>query len=136
MAVTQLEKRIDLFTATEALPKEQKQWLVILRRFARHRLAVISSFLILFVMIVCLFARIIAPFTAVELELGNTFATPFTSSESGRMHWLGTDHQGRDLLPCPDGGDRLPLRRYLGRHPLTQGLSAVNGGGIGSCVAA
>ena len=37
MAVTQLEKRIDLFTATEALPKEQKQWLVLLRRFARHR---------------------------------------------------------------------------------------------------
>lgn len=121
MAVTQLEKRIDLFTTVEALPKEQKQWLVILRRFARHRLAVISSFLILFVMIVCLFARSIAPFTAVELELGNTFATPFTLSESGRMHWLGTDHLGRDYF------SRII---FAGRITLTVALTSVLGSSL------
>src|SRR3990172_7210954 len=92
MAVTHLEKRIDLLVAAEALPEEQKQWQVLLRRFARHRMAVASAILILFVITVSLFARSIAPFTAVELELGNTFAPPFTVSESGRMHWLGTDH--------------------------------------------
>ena len=121
MAVTHLEKRIDFLPTTEALPEEQKQWLVLLRRFSRHRLAVASALLILFIVTVCLFARSIAPFTAVELELGNTFAPPFTRSESGRMHWLGTDHLGRDYF------SRII---YAGRITLTVAMASVLGSSL------
>jgi peptide/nickel transport system permease protein len=68
-----------------------------------------------------LFARSIAPFTAVELELGNTFATPFTLSDSGRMHWLGTDHLGRDYF------SRII---FAGRITLTVALTSVLGSSL------
>jgi len=80
-----------------------------------------SSLVLLSLGIVFLFARSIAPFTAVELELGNTFATPFTLSESGRMHWLGTDHLGRDYF------SRII---FAGRITLTVALTSVLGSSL------
>ncbi len=121
MAVTQLEARTDFLATAEALPAEQNRWLVLLRRFSRHRPAVVSTFLVLFFGIVFLFARAIAPFSAVELELGNVLAKPLTLSESGRMHWLGTDHVGRDFF------SRI---LYAGRISLTVALTAVLGASV------
>lgn len=121
MAVAQLEKRLDLLTAAEAMPEEQKQWQVVLRRFSRHRLAVVSVFLAGFVFAVSLLARTIAPYRATELELGNTFATPMTEGVDGRMHWLGTDHLGRDYL------SRIV---YAGRISLTVALTSVLGSSL------
>jgi len=121
MAVTQLEQRTDFLMAAEALPAEQNRWLVLLRRFSRHRMAMASSLVLLSLGIVFLFARSIAPFTAVELELGNVFAEPMTLSESGRMHWLGTDHLGRDYF------SRI---LFAGRITLTVALTAVLGASV------
>lgn len=82
---------------TEAMPVEQSQLRLILRRFARHRLAVVSSAVLVFIFLLALAVRSLVPYDATEIEVGNSFAAPFTvSPKDGRTHYLGTDHLGRD----------------------------------------
>ncbi len=78
----------------EPMPEEQSQFQLVTRRFVRHRLAVICLFLVVGLFLVSSFAPQIAPYRADTIEVGNTFAKPFASSD----HWLGTDHLGRDLF--------------------------------------
>jgi peptide/nickel transport system permease protein len=120
MAVAQLDRRMEVLAA-EALPEEQSQFLVIVRRFSRHRLAVASTFLAAAIVAVVLLAKPIAPFGSKELELGNTFAPPMAVAPDGRTHLLGTDHLGRDYL------SRLV---YAGRISLTVALASVLGSSI------
>ena len=82
---------------TEAMPVEQSQLRLILRRFARHRLAVVSSAVLVFIFLLAGAVRSLVPYDATEIEVGNSFAAPFTvSPKDGRTHYLGTDHLGRD----------------------------------------
>ena len=82
---------------TEAMPVEQSQLRLILRRFARHRLAVLSSAVLVFIFLLAGAVRSLVPYDATEIEVGNSFAAPFTvSPKDGRTHYLGTDHLGRD----------------------------------------
>ena len=82
---------------TEAMPVEQSQLRLILRRFARHRLAVLSSAVLVFIFLLAGADRSLVPYDATEIEVGNSFAAPFTvSPKDGRTHYLGTDHLGRD----------------------------------------
>jgi len=82
---------------TEAMPVEQSQLRLILRRFARHRLAVVSSALLVFIFLLAGAVRSLVPYDATEIEVGNSFAVPFSvSPKDGRTHYLGTDHLGRD----------------------------------------
>ena len=81
----------------EAMPVEQSQLWLIVRRFARHRLAVVSSALLLLIFLLALSVRALVPYDATEIEVGNSFAAPFSvSPKDGRTHYLGTDHLGRD----------------------------------------
>jgi len=121
MAVASTERRFDLLIRAEALPEPEKEWLIILRRFARHRLAVASAIGLIIVLTVSFFARSIAPYTATELEIGNAFATPLSSTEAGRTHWLGTDHLGRDYF------SRII---FAGRITLTVAFASVLGSSI------
>jgi peptide/nickel transport system permease protein len=87
------------FLAAEAMPEEQSQFQLVLRRFLRHRLAVISLIIVVGVLLVSVFARQIAPIPAAEIEVANPYAPLFSRSEAtGKMHWLGTDHLGRDYF--------------------------------------
>jgi len=82
---------------TEAMPVEQSQLRLILRRFARHRLAVVSSAVLVFIFLLAGAVRSLVPYDATEIEVGNSFAVPFSvSPKDGRTHYLGTDHLGRD----------------------------------------
>jgi peptide/nickel transport system permease protein len=80
--------------------KQESQVLVVLRRFRRHKLAVISTFLILFIFAASLLAPLLAPFPrdAIDLSLSVRPAPPGTRDAEGRIHLLGTDHLGRDLF--------------------------------------
>ena len=121
MAVVQLEKKFDLLGTAEALPEEQKQWKVVLRRFSRHRLAVASVVLASIIFAISLLAKTIAPYRATELEIGNSFAVPLSVGPDGRTHWLGTDHLGRDYL------SRIV---YAGRISLSVALASVLGSSL------
>lgn len=79
--------------------KEETPVSIVLRRFRRHRLAMISSFMLVFVFLVSFFAKQLAPFTMDELSVANRFAMPgAVSSQTGKTHYLGTDNIGRDYF--------------------------------------
>jgi ABC-type dipeptide/oligopeptide/nickel transport system permease subunit len=71
------------------------------RRFKRHQLAVVGALIVVALLIVALFAPLIAPKDPNFMDLGSTLATPsFT-------HPFGTDHLGRDILSRIIYGTRI-----------------------------
>ncbi len=80
--------------------KSESQARVILRRFGRHRLAVVSVILIAFIFIISLLAPVLAPFErdAIDLTAPSRPAPPGTTTLDGRIHYMGIDHLGRDLF--------------------------------------
>jgi peptide/nickel transport system permease protein len=79
---------------------QESQLKVVFRRFRRHRLAVISSILLLIVFVTSLLAPVITVFPrdAIDVSSPQRPAPPGTVSADGRMHILGIDHLGRDLF--------------------------------------
>lgn len=96
--------------------KEESPTTLVFRRFRKHRLAMISLFVISIIFILSLFAKQLAPYTYDELVVGNYFLTPGTVSEDGNLHLLGTDNIGRDYF------SRL---LYAGRISLTVAIFSV-----------
>ncbi len=77
----------------------ESQWTTVLRRFMRHRMAMISAVILVVIFTASFLAPFITPFGRDTIDLGNRFVLPFTpNSETGQMHWLGTDHLGRDYF--------------------------------------
>jgi len=79
--------------------KEQTPFQIVLRRFRRHRLAMISLGTMAVIFLISLGAKWIAPYEVDALKVGNYFL-PFGTVDSvtGRIHLLGTDHIGRDYF--------------------------------------
>jgi peptide/nickel transport system permease protein len=91
--------------------KEENPWAVLIRRFSRHRLAVISVFVIIIMLLLAILAPVIAPFPrdAIDLGVASRPGPPGTLSSTGQVHWLGVDHIGRDLLTRVLYGARVSL---------------------------
>lgn len=95
-------------TAAGALPttrkpvntKPESQFQVVLRRFLRHRMAVVSVFIIVFLLLVSIFAPMITSFPRDLIDISSTQrpAAPGVMDSEGRIHWLGIDNLGRDLF--------------------------------------
>lgn len=73
------------------------------RRLARQRNVVIGGVIVAFVLLVALFAPLIAPLSPDETDLFNTWAPP------GDPNRLGTDKLGRDILSRLVTGARTSL---------------------------
>jgi peptide/nickel transport system permease protein len=88
-----------------------------MRRFVRHRLAMISLAVMAVIFTITILAPYIAPYEVDELNVGNYFV-PFgtVDPDTGRTHYLGTDNIGRDYF------SRLV---YAGRISLTVAMLAV-----------
>ena len=100
--------------ATVTIPregKEESQFRIVMRRFRRHKLAVISLVVIVVMFVLALLAPIIAPFPrdAVDIAVATRPGPPGTLSSTGQMHLLGVDHLGRDLLTRVLYGARVSL---------------------------
>lgn len=100
--------------ATAKIPregKEESQFAIVMRRFRRHRLAVISLFVIAIMFILALLAPVIAPFPrdAVDIAVATRPGPPGTLSSTGQVHILGVDHLGRDLFTRVLYGARVSL---------------------------
>jgi len=96
--MTTTAKVVEILPA-EAMPEEQNQVKIVVQRFSRHRLALVSLVVVVGVFLVSVFAPQIAPLRPDEIEVGNSFAAPLsTSAGTGMRHWLGTDQIGRDYL--------------------------------------
>jgi len=79
-----------------------RRWTV-LRRAARTRLAPFGAAVLLVAVVVALAAPLVAPHDPLRQNLGDALARP------GRVHWLGTDNVGRDVLSRVMWGTRISL---------------------------
>ena len=80
--------------------KADSQMMIVLRRFTRHRMAVISLLVILFILILSILAPVISPFERDAIDISSNIrpAPPGVVDNAGNVHWLGIDHLGRDLF--------------------------------------
>ncbi len=74
-----------------------------LRRAARTRLAPFGAAVLLMTVVAALAAPLVAPHDPLRQNLGDALARP------GRVHWLGTDNVGRDVLSRVIWGTRVSL---------------------------
>ena len=79
------------------------------RRLARRRTALFGLVVITAVGAAALFAPVLAPFDPVEQDLSQRLKPPGGTDEGGRIHLLGTDHLGRDILSRSLFGARIAL---------------------------
>src|SRR6476661_621158 len=82
-----------------------------LRRFLRHRLAILGLATIVLLLVVSAGAHWLAPYDPDEIDIVNRYAMPLSEG-----HWLGTDDLGRDVLT------RL---MYAGQISLAVGVAAM-----------
>jgi peptide/nickel transport system permease protein len=91
--------------------KARSQWSYVRMRFLRHKLAVVSLIVLIFLALVAIFAKRIAPYGYDEIDL--THIDPNTGlALSPRLaggHILGTDQLGRDYLSRVIYGVRTSL---------------------------
>lgn len=72
--------------------KEESWFLIIFRRFIRHKLAVVGIIVALLFVLMAIFAPVIAPYDPYAQSLKNSYANPSPD------HILGTDELGRDVF--------------------------------------
>ncbi len=80
-------------------PPAQAEWLVFVRRLARRRTALFGLVVVVAVVITATAASWLSPFDPIAQDIGERrLKPPGWHDEAGRLHLLGTDHLGRDLL--------------------------------------
>ncbi|MCI0555354.1 MAG: ABC transporter permease [Anaerolineae bacterium] len=79
--------------------EERTPFQIVMTRFRRHRLAMVSLVIMTLVLLITILAPVIAPFEVQELSV-NKYFVPFgtVDEETGRVHYLGTDQIGRDYF--------------------------------------
>jgi ABC-type dipeptide/oligopeptide/nickel transport system permease subunit len=102
-------------------PAERKRRWTVLRRAARARLAPFGAAVLALSVLLALAAPVVAPYDPLAQNLGNTLAPP------DRVHLLGTDNVGRDVLSRVIWGTRVSLVAGL----VSVVLAGVAGSGLG-----
>jgi peptide/nickel transport system permease protein len=74
----------------------RSQWRLFLRRFLRHRPAVVALMVLLVLYVGVLFAKQISPYPISPELNAETLANSYTPPNA--QHWFGTDENGRDVL--------------------------------------
>jgi len=79
--------------------EERTPFQIVMNRFKRHRLAMISLFIMIGIFMITILAPVIAPFKIQELSVNDYFVPWGTVDEAtGRTHYMGTDNIGRDYF--------------------------------------
>jgi peptide/nickel transport system permease protein len=87
---------------SESLAPQQRHR--VLRRFLRHRLALVSMVVLLLIVLISIAAPLIAPYNPSATDINN-----LTASGPSSAHWLGTDDIGEDVLSRVEYGGRISL---------------------------
>jgi peptide/nickel transport system permease protein len=82
----------------EALAPPRSEWWVFMRRLARRRTSLFGLVVVTAVIATALAATLITPFDPTEQDIGARLKAPLMRDAGGRVHVLGTDHLGRDIL--------------------------------------
>jgi peptide/nickel transport system permease protein len=90
-------------------PWRDREWVTLLRRLVRRRTALFGLLVVLTVMLAAVLAPLVSPFDPLEQDIGQRLREPGWQDEQGRVHPLGTDHLGRDILARIIFGSRIAL---------------------------
>jgi peptide/nickel transport system permease protein len=81
----------------------------LLRRLVRRRTALFGMVVFLGVLLAAVLAPVVTPFDPLEQDIGQRLQAPGWQDAQGRVHPLGTDHLGRDILARIIFGSRIAL---------------------------
>jgi len=90
-------------------PRGEREWVALLGRLVRRRTALFGLAVVLLVVVGAIVAPLISPFDPLEQDLAQRLRAPGWQDASGRVHALGTDHLGRDILARIIYGSRIAL---------------------------
>jgi peptide/nickel transport system permease protein len=102
----------DTAPAPERAPAAQSPWRRFAAEFSESRLAMAGLLLLAAIVVVALAAPWIAPqnpYDLAQLDVLDSKLAPGSRSLAGRIFWLGTDDQGRDMLSAILFGLRISL---------------------------
>jgi peptide/nickel transport system permease protein len=88
---------------------EERPWVTALRRLARRRTALFGLGVVVTVLLAAVFAPWLTPFDPLEQDINQRLKAPGWQTAEGRVHALGTDHLGRDILARVIFGSRIAL---------------------------
>jgi len=88
--------------------RQSEAW-ALARRLARRRTALFGLVVITAVAATALLAPLLAPFDPLEQDISQRLKPPGGTDGRGQVHWLGTDHLGRDILSRTLFGSRIAL---------------------------
>ena len=81
----------------------------ILRKMRGNKMILFSSIILLITIFIGAFAGFIVPFSPYDQDLDNRLKPPLWRDADNRLHLLGTDHLGRDVLSRVIYGVRISL---------------------------
>jgi peptide/nickel transport system permease protein len=90
-------------------PWTDREWVTLLRRLVRRRTALFGMLVVVAVMLAAVLAPLVSPFDPLEQDIGQRLREPGWQDGQGRVHPLGTDHLGRDILARIIFGSRIAL---------------------------
>lgn len=90
-------------SAVQMKPQGEGQWRIFLRRCVRNKMALVGGIIFLALVLMAIFAPLIAPFNPYTQDYSNLLQNP------GNRHLLGTDDLGRDTFSRLIFGARLSL---------------------------
>jgi len=79
-------------------PTPTREWRALGRRLVRRRTALFGLVVVALVVATALAAPWLSPFDPIAQDIGHRLKPPGWLDAAGRLHPLGTDHLGRDLL--------------------------------------
>lgn len=88
--------------------KKKSQFVEVMKRLSYNKGAVVGGALFLFVLLVAIFAPVLAPYGYAEINIPERFLSPCLA------HPFGTDHMGRDILSRVMYGARYSLLIGIG----------------------
>jgi peptide/nickel transport system permease protein len=87
----------------------EREWVTLLRRLVRRRTALFGALVVVAVLLAAVLAPLVSPFDPLEQDIGQRLREPGWQDAQGRVHPLGTDHLGRDILARIIFGSRIAL---------------------------
>jgi peptide/nickel transport system permease protein len=77
--------------------KEESYLRIVWTRFKRHKLALFSMFLLIIIVLACVFAPLVAPYNPVQSQKDEN-GTIIKNAPPSSQFWMGTDAIGRDVF--------------------------------------
>jgi peptide/nickel transport system permease protein len=118
---------VEPLTVAPPRPWREREWVALTTRLVRRRTALFGLVVVLVVLLAAAFAPLVSPFDPLAQDIGQRLKEPGWADAQGRIHPLGTDHLGRDILARIIHGSRIALSVGLAAVFISGALGMVIG---------